>query len=71
MDTKSKLIELAAQMVLGKNMPSEYHEDWDWPKGMQITSWRKVYDASAKSKEQCRMWGVALRKIVDDINNDL
>lgn len=64
---KDKLIKLAAEMVLGSNMPSRYYEDWDWPKGMQITSWREVYSASVKSQEQCRLWGIELRKIVDEL----
>lgn len=69
MSVKSELIKLAAQMALCTNMPSDCHEDWDWPKGMQITSWRKVYDASTKSHEQCRSWAVALSKLADRLEN--
>ena len=62
-DVKSKLIHLSAAMAFGTNMPSRYYEDWAWPKGMQITSWRKVYDASARAQEQCRLWAIALSDI--------
>ena len=70
MNIKSELIKLSAQMALRTNMPSDCHEDWDWPKGMQVTSWRKVYDAAAKAHEQCRVWSVALAELVDKIEDD-
>jgi len=62
-DVKGKLIHLSTAMAFATNMPSRYYEDWAWPKGMQITSWRKVYDASARAQEQCRLWAIALSDI--------
>ena len=66
-DVKSKLIKLSAEMAFGTNMPSKYYEDWAWPKGMQVTSWRLVHDASARSQEQCRLWAIALSDIARGI----
>ena len=66
---KSELIKLASEMAQSQNMPSGYYEDWKWPKGMQITSWRKVADAAFKAEDQCKDWAVRLRKIADSIPN--
>jgi len=64
------LMKLAAEMVMRQNMPSRYYDDWNWPKGMQITSWRKVSDAADKADEQARDWAVRLRKIIDTLPKD-
>ena len=63
------LTRLAAEMATGKNMPLMDYDDWDWPRGMQITSWRKVFEASDKANEQARNWSVRLRKIIDSMHN--
>jgi hypothetical protein len=65
MDVKNELFKLAAEMVMRQNMPSKCYDDWDWPKGMQITSWRKVFDAADKADEQAKDWAVRLRRIID------
>lgn len=67
MDPKKELISLAAEMVMAKNMPSQHYDDWDWPQGMQITSWRKVFDAAYSAENQCKDWAVRLREIADSI----
>jgi len=69
MNVKGKLIQLAAEMARRNNMPSMYHEDWGWPKGMQITSWRKVFDSAKNADEQCRQWAIALRKVADELEH--
>lgn len=61
----SELLKIAAEMALCRNMPSKYHDDWDWPKVMQITSWRKVFDASYSAENQCKDWAIRVRKLAD------
>ncbi len=50
-EQRKALIKLAAEMALCNQMPSRYYADWDWPKGMQVTSWRKVFDAAQKARK--------------------
>ena len=64
---KMDLIKLSAQMAMLTNMPSDCYDDWNFPKGMQITSWRKVYDASAKAHRQCIEWSNSIKMIADKI----
>lgn len=66
-EPKRKLLQLAAEMALCAGMPSKYYEDWNWPKGMQVTSWRKVFDAAHKAELTCKDWSVELRKIYDSL----
>lgn len=66
MNNKKELLKLAAEMALCQNMPSLNYDDWDWPMGMQITSWRKVFDSAYAAEKQCKGWAVRLRKIADD-----
>lgn len=65
MDIRKELIEIAAELALCEKMPSPHHEDWDWPKGMQITSWRKVCQAAFDAESQCKKWANRLRKVAD------
>ena len=69
MSIKGELIKLAAEMAMCQNMPSKYYEDWNWPKGMQITSWRKVFDSALKAENQCKDWAVRLKEIVENEKN--
>ena len=64
---RSEAFKLSAEMAMHKNMPSRCIEDWDFPKGMQVTAWRKVFDASQKAEDQCREWSIRLRKIADSL----
>ena len=64
---KSELIKMAAEMAMCKNMPSWHFDDWGWPKGMQVTSWRKVFDSATKAEDQCKGWAIRLRKIADTL----
>mgnify|MGYP006899566538 CR=1 FL=1 len=66
-EQRKALIKLAAEMALCNQMPSRYYADWDWPKGMQVTSWRKVFDAAQKAENQCKNWAVELRRIADNL----
>jgi hypothetical protein len=67
MNTKSELIKLAAEMAQCRNMPSWHFDDWDWPKGMQPTSWRKVFDSATAAENQCKGWATRLREIADSM----
>lgn len=67
MEMKSELTKLSAQMALCNNMPSRYYEDWDWPKGMQVTSWRKVFDSAQKAENQCKEWSLKLSQIINAV----
>lgn len=70
MNAHSELIKIAAEIVGCKNMPSSIYEEWGWPKGMQITSWRKVCNSAFKAENQCKSWAIRLRKIADSITPD-
>ena len=62
-ELKQELLKLSSQMVRGDNMPLEYWEDWDWPKGIQASSWQKVEESSIKARTQAKEWGIAIGQI--------
>ena len=64
---EKRLFKLAAEMALHKNMPSKELEEWTMPKGLQITAWRKVWDAADKAEEQCRLWAIELSDIAREL----
>jgi len=70
MTISNELIKLSAQMTLCKNMPSKYHQDWTFPKGLQITAWRKVFDAADKAEKQCQRWALQIKALAEELEKN-
>ena len=62
---RSELLKLAAEMVIGRGMPSPYSEDWHLPKTVPKKVMRQIRTAAEQADNQCKDWAVRLRKIVD------
>lgn len=61
----SELIKISAEIVSCKNMPLTDYSDWEWPKGMQKTSWSKVSSSASIAERQCKSWAIRIRGIAD------
>lgn len=62
---RSVLIQMAAEMVRGKNMPSEFIEDWELPRTTPKKVYRQIVEQSRASRGQCIEWSGTLRKVYD------
>jgi len=56
---------MAAEMVCGKGMPTEFVSDWDLPKTTPITAKREIEFQTTTARQQCRDWSRRLMEIVD------
>jgi hypothetical protein len=65
-NSKSKLIQLAGQMVRCMNMPSSEIEDYNFKKCTAKSDIRSVLKKGEIAQEQCKLWAIELRKIIDD-----
>lgn len=63
-DQKSRLIKLAAEMVRGEGMPSDFVEDWDLPKTTPMKTRRKIQKSSATALAQCHEWANRIMDVV-------
>ena len=63
--TKSRLIQLAAEMVHGKGMPPEFVTDWELPKTTPVTAKREILRATKEARDKCREWSRRIMEIVD------
>jgi len=62
---KSKLIQLAAEMVHGKGMPPEFVVDWNLPKTTPITTRREIHRRTNEARNQCCGWSQRIMAIVN------
>lgn len=67
MNQREELIKIAAQLAKRQNMPSEFFDDWDFPKSMSLKSWDKIESAACSANDQCRQWAVMIREIADSL----
>jgi hypothetical protein len=63
----SKLYRLAGEMACRTNMPSPYLTDLNVPKYVSLKQQLRIVEANAKAYEQCRLWAIAVRDIIDEI----
>lgn len=64
------LIGLAGEMIRGKNMPSEFSEDWDLPISTPVSVTRKITSQSRTTRNQCIEWSISLRKAYDILTHE-
>ena len=62
---RTVLIQMAAEMVRGKNMPSEFIEDWDLPVATSRKTRRRITEQARASRGQCIEWSATLRRVYD------
>ena len=67
LDVKGKLIQLAAQMARREGMPSEYAEDYHFPKSVSKRSRILIVREAERAIEQCRLWSIAVRECADQL----
>lgn len=65
--TQSKLIALAAEMVLGKGLPSPFVEDHRWPKTTPVTAVRMVSQELERMDRTTKDWAYRLRQISNSL----
>ncbi len=61
----AELINLAAEMVRGTDMPSQYLGDHKWQKTTGINERRRILKEAVKANDRCRDWAVRLRAIAN------
>jgi len=66
-NVRQQLIKLAAEIVQGTNMPSEFYEDWVFCKTTPQIDRGKAVCSAKRARQQCREWAITLRKIADGI----
>ena len=64
-EERSKLIRLASEMVLCKDMPPHCVADWDLPKTTPAKARREIDSVSQIAHAQCREWSKRIMEIVD------
>lgn len=63
-----RLYTLAAQIVTNRNMPSGCEDDYQFCKSTTIKDRRMITSLATNACDQCRVWGIELRSIIDRIN---
>lgn len=68
-EIKNKLIKMAAEMVIGKNIPSGIWEDWDLPVSVRNnkTTMRTIINSAESARDQVRNWGIMIRDIANSL----
>lgn len=64
---KERLIVLAAEILKGAKMPSEFYDDWDFRKTTPHADKMKAIRSARLARDQCREWATQIRKIVDEM----
>ena len=64
----AELINLAAEMVRGTDMPSEHWDDHPWQKTTGINERRRVLKEAEKANDRCKDWATRLKAIADRIS---
>ena len=63
----AELINIAAEMVNGKNMPSPYDDEHDWCRSTPIKERRRLLALSEKADEQAKVWAMRVKAVADRI----
>ncbi|MGZ8954493.1 MAG: hypothetical protein ACXW0Q_07425 [Methylovulum sp.] len=66
-EIRSKLIQLASEMALGLNMPSEFVEDWGFPKTTPVSAKRTAIRCAELANDQARSWAAKLNYIAKEL----
>jgi hypothetical protein len=64
-EERSKLIKLAGEMVLCRNMPPHCIGDWDMPAPKSRKACRAITEVSEAAHNQCKSWSKRIMEIVD------
>ena len=65
---RSRLLQIAAEMVHGKGMPPEWIGDWDnIAKSTPMKTKRQIERAAKESRQQCHDWS---RRIMEALNGN-
>lgn len=62
---RKELFRIAAEMAMGKNMPSPYMSDWNFPKNLSRKKRKEIPTILNGANEQCRKWAIELRAVID------
>lgn len=64
----AELINLAHEMALGTDMPSEHWGDHQWLRSTPITERRRILKEAEKANDRCRDWAARLKAIADRLS---
>lgn len=64
-DIKKQLYELAGQMVRLKGMPSNFKEDWHFPKSISRKQRILIMREVDQACNQCKEWAMALKDCIN------
>jgi hypothetical protein len=64
-EERAKLIKLASEMVLCRNMPPHCIGDWDMPAPKSRKACREITKVSESAHSQCKSWSKQIMEIVD------
>lgn len=67
LDVKGRLIQLAAQMARREGMPSEYAEDYNFPKSVSKRTRILIIREAERACERCRLWSIAVAECADQL----
>lgn len=62
---KSLLIQMASEMVLGKDMPAEFAGDWGLPKTTPKRAQLQIEASARIARLKCREWSKRIMAIVE------
>jgi DNA-directed RNA polymerase subunit RPC12/RpoP len=62
---KSLLVKVAAEMVRGEGMPSEFLEDWDLPKSTPASVRKAIVGQSLAAGNTAHGWARSLRTAIE------
>lgn len=64
----AELINLAAEMVCGTDIPSPYADDWRWYASTCQSQKGVVLKVAERANERCKQWAIRLRAIADRLS---
>lgn len=64
----AEVLEIAAALLVGREMPSIYIEDWDISKTTPMKTRKEIVKAAEKCREQRRQWSIRLISAYDVLN---
>lgn len=67
----AELINLAAEMVRGTDMPSEHWDDHKWQRTTGINERRRILKEAERANDRCRDWANRLRAIADRLGTEV
>ena len=66
-EMKTELLNLAAEILRARNMPSEFADDWKFCKTTPKKDRRKAVEAGIESRDQCHKWASRIIAIANKI----